>query len=124
MTASHLDHPFHVDGRGRSARTGEDDHIRDMIFQVLFTGPGERVMRPDFGCGLKTLVFMPNSDVLASATEVLVKGSLQRWLEYEIEVEAVEVTAEDARLEVTVAYRVRTTGERRVDRFEAPGTTT
>jgi uncharacterized protein len=113
----YLDFPLHLDGRRRTATTGEDDHIRDMILQVLFTNPGERVNRPDFGCGLKSLLFRPNSDVLATATQTLVKGSLQRWLQSEIQVEAVEVRAEDARLEVTVAYSVRVTGERRLDVF-------
>ena len=112
-----FDYPLHLDGRGRTATTYEDEHIRDMIMQVLFTDPGERVNRPDFGCGLKSLVFRPNSDVLAAATQTLVKGSLQRWLQNEIQVEAVEVHAEDSRLEVTVAYFVRVTGERRVDVF-------
>jgi len=114
---TYLDYPLHLDGRGRTATTDEDEHIRDMIMQVLFTDPGERVNRPDFGCGLKQLVFRPNSDVLAAATQTLVKGSLQRWLQNEIQVEAVEVRAEDARLEVTVAYSVRVSGERRVDVF-------
>ncbi|WP_250281626.1 GPW/gp25 family protein, partial [Frankia sp. CiP1_Cm_nod2] len=66
-----LDHPFHVDATGRVAGTDSDDHVRDMIFQVLFTNPGERVNRPDFGCGLLGLVFLPNSDALATATEFL-----------------------------------------------------
>jgi phage baseplate assembly protein W len=113
----YLDFPLHLDGRGRTATTREDEHIRDMILQVLFTDPGERVNRPDFGCGLKSLLFRPNSDVLAAATQTLVKGSLQRWLQNEIQVEAVEVQSEDSRLEVTVAYSVRETGERRVDVF-------
>ena len=56
-----LDFPYHFDGRGRTATTGRDDHIRDLIEQVLFTAPGERVMRPDFGSGLLALVFEPNS---------------------------------------------------------------
>jgi phage baseplate assembly protein W len=77
----YLDHPIALDGRGRTATTPEADHIRDMIIQVLFTDLGERVNRPDFGCGLKSLVFRPNSDVLAAATQTLVKGSLQRWLQ-------------------------------------------
>jgi phage baseplate assembly protein W len=115
--AAFLDFPLHLDGRGRTATTDEDEHIRDMIMQVLFTDPGERVNRPDFGCGLKSLLFRPNSDVLAAATQTLVKGSLQRWLQNEIQVAAVDVRAEDSRLEVTVAYSVRTTGERRVDVF-------
>jgi phage baseplate assembly protein W len=112
-----LDYPLYLDGRGRTATTDENEHIRDMIMQVLFTDPGERVNRPDFGCGLKQLVFRPNSDVLAAATQTLVKGSLQRWLQNEIQVEAVGVHAEDSRLEVTVAYSVRVSGERRVDVF-------
>lgn len=117
MTETYLDFPFHLDGRGRTAVTSADDHIRDLIWQVLFTSPGERVNRPDFGCGLKAMVFMPNSDALAAATQALVKSSLQRWLETEIAVEAVEVRPVDSRLEVTVAYRTRSTGERHVDRF-------
>ena len=56
-----LDFPYHVDGTGRSATTGAADHVRDLIEQVLFTAPGERVMRPDFGSGLLALVFEPNS---------------------------------------------------------------
>jgi uncharacterized protein len=116
---AHLDFPFHLDGRGRVATAGEDDHIRDMIRLVLFTSPGERVNRPDFGCGLKTLLFMPNSDVLAAATQTLVKGALQKWLEREIQVEQVEVLAEGEKLTVTVVYVTRASGERRVDTFGA-----
>lgn len=116
-----LDVPFHIDGRGRTAATGEDDHVRDLIFQVLFTTPGERVNRPDFGCGLKQMVFMPNSDALAAATQFLVHGALTRWLDTVIHVERVEVRAVDARLEVLVAYIQRSTGERRADLFHPPG---
>ena len=119
MPEPYLDFPFHFDGRGRTATTGEEDHIRDMIFLVLFTDPGERVNRPDFGCGVKRLVFMPNSDVLAAATQTLVKSALQKWLEREIQVEQVEVKADDAILTITVAYVLRTDGQRRVDTFQA-----
>lgn len=116
----HLDFPFRIDGRRRTATTGEDEHVRDLIHQVLFTSPGERVNRPDFGCGLKTLVFAPASEALAAATQVLVQGSLQKWLENEIQVEAVDVQAEEARLVVTVVYVRRATGERVVDEFVRP----
>lgn len=117
----YLDVPFHVAGSGRTAVTGEDDHIRDMIFSVLFTSPGERVNRPDFGCGLKTLVFAPASEAVAAAATVLVKGSLQKWLESEIEVEDVDVEAIENEIVVTVVYRNRIGGERRVDRFGGVG---
>ena len=69
MSAVWFDQPYSVDARGRSATTGADDHVRDLIAAVLFTSPGERVMHPDFGCGLRQLVFAPNSDLLATATE-------------------------------------------------------
>ncbi len=116
-----FDYPFHIDGRGRTAETDEDDHIRDMIHQVLFTSPGERVNRPDFGCGLKQLVFAPNSDALATATKFLVQGSLQRWLNNVIKVEQLEVTNQDEQLVVTLVYSKRSTGERRRDSFTAAG---
>lgn len=117
MSVSYMDYPFGVDGRGRVATTSEDDHIRDMIHQVLFTNPGERVNRPDFGCGLLQLVFMPNSDALATATQFTVQGALQRWLGDLIQVEQVQVQSEQERLEVTVVYVKRDTGERRQERF-------
>jgi len=116
-----FDFPFHIDGRGRSAETDEDDHIRDMIMQVLFTDPGERVNRPDFGCGLKQLVFKPNSDALATATQFLVQGSLQRWLEAVIQVESVEVEAVDSELRVSLVYSKRSGGGLRREVFTPAG---
>lgn len=101
----HLDFPMHVDGRGRLALTDPNDHVRDMIHQVLFTSPGERVNRPDFGCGLLQLVFLPNSEPLAIATQFTVKSSLQKWLGDVIQVDDVAVTTEDSTLRVKVVYR-------------------
>ena len=86
--------PYHFDGRGRTATTTDDDHVRDMIEQVLFTIPGERVNRPDFGSGLLQLTFAPLSDELASATQFLVQGSLQQWLG---DIIAVEQVSRDTR---------------------------
>ena len=114
----HIDYPFRLSRRGRTAGTTDDDHVRDLIEQVLFTAPGERVNRPDFGCGLKQLVFMPNSDALAASTQQLVQGALLRWLEDLIVVEAVNVQAIDSSLEVTVNYTRRDTGTRHQDLFQ------
>ena len=102
MDVSYLDHPLRLDSRGRVATTEADDHVRDMIYQVLFTNPGERVNRPDFGCGLLQLVFEPNSEVLATATQFLVQGALQRWLADVVQVEQVAITSEEERLTVDV----------------------
>jgi uncharacterized protein len=115
-----LDHPLHFDAKGRTATTDADDHVRDMIFQVLFTNPGERVNRPDFGCGLSQLVFMPNSDALATATQFMVQGSLQRWLADVIQVEQVLVSSEEERLVVDVTYVRLDNGQRRQDQFTSP----
>jgi len=101
-----IDYPFRVDGRGRTAVTNEEEHVRDLIEQVLFTSPGERVNRPDFGCGLLQLVFAGNSDALASAVQFTVQGALQQWLGERIQVDSVDVSADDARLTVTVIYRL------------------
>ncbi len=116
----YLDFPYHVDGRGRTAEVDEDDHIRDLIHQVLFTNPGERVHRPDFGCGVGQLVFMPNSDALASAAQFLVQGALTRWLDNVIAVQRVEVVASDDALTVRVGFTKRSTGEQRDERFLSP----
>jgi hypothetical protein len=112
-----LDYPYHFDGRGRTATTGEADHVRDMIEQLLFTSPGERVNRPDFGSGVLQLIFAPNSPELAAALQLTVEAALQRWLGDVIDVERLQVTSEDAILRVELEYRIRRTGERRVDSF-------
>ncbi len=117
----HVDFPYRFDGRGRTAGTNEAGHIRDLIYQVLFTSPGERVMRPDFGSGLLQLVFAPNSDVLAATTQMLVQGALQRWLGQLIVVEAVTVETEDASLRVTVQYVIRRTAARQTQTFVQGG---
>jgi Bacteriophage baseplate protein W len=120
MSSTYLNYPFFIDGRGRTAETDRDRHIREMIEQVLFTNPGERVNRPDFGCGLRRLVFMPNSQPMAAATQVLVKSALQQWLQNEIQVEKVEVAAVENELTVTVSYTSRASGERQVNQFTGP----
>lgn len=109
-----LDFPYRLDARGRTAEVDDDAHVRDLIEQVLFTAPGERVNRPTFGSGLLGLVFEPNAEALAAATEHTVQGSLQLWLGEVIVVEGVDVASEDSRLEVTVRYVLRRTQERRV----------
>src|SRR6266571_5794116 len=104
-----LDFPFHFDDRGHTAEVANDGHIRDLIEQVLFTAPGERVNRPTFGSGLMRLVFAPNSDELATATQFLVQGSLQQWLGDLIEVNDVQVVSQESILLVRVQYTVRRT---------------
>jgi phage baseplate assembly protein W len=103
----HIDYPFHFDPRGRTATTTDDDYLRDLIELVLFTSPGERVNNPTFGCGLMQLVFAPNNEAVAAATQLAVQGALQQWLGNLIQAEAVVVSRDDATLSVQVRYTVR-----------------
>jgi hypothetical protein len=112
-----IDFPYHIAADGRTATTGTDDHIRDMIEQLLFTNPGERVNRPGFGCGLLQLVFSPNSPELATATKFLIQGSLQQWLGELIQVDSIDVHSEDSTLRVNIAYTVRKTQQKEKAEF-------
>jgi phage baseplate assembly protein W len=99
--------PFAIDQTGRTAAADAAEHVRDLIEQVLFTSPGERVNRPTFGSGLLQLVFAPNSVELASALQFSVQGALQQWLGGLISVESVDVSIDDATLSVGVRYSVK-----------------
>lgn len=112
-----IDFPWHYDARGRTATTGFENHVRDMIEQLLFTNPGERVNRPEFGSGLKQLIFAPNSPELAAALQFSVQAALQQYLGDVIDLERIEVQSNDARLELEVVYRLRRDGGLRTDRF-------
>ena len=114
----HIAYPLRLDGRGRTAEAETHAYIRQLIEQVLFTAPGERVNRPDFGAGLRKLVFGPSTPELAAATEFMVRGALQQWLGDLIVVEGVEVQSEDSTLRVLVRYVVRRTQERATAAFE------
>ena len=116
-----LDFPYAFDGRGRTAVASRNDHIRDLIEQVLFTAPGERVMRPDFGGGLLALVFEPNSVTLAATTQVLVQSGLHQYLSHLIAVQGVDVVNDDGALRVTVQYVVLADRSTHTDLFIAPG---
>ena len=113
----HIRHPLGFDKRGRTASSGHAEHVRALVEQLLFTSPGERVNRPDFGGGLRPLVFSPNSAELAAALRFAIQANLQRWLSDLLDLRDLEVTSEDAVLLVRVVYVLRQTGETRAERF-------
>lgn len=112
-----IDYPLHFDGRGRTAATDDNDHIREMIEQLLFTNPGERVNRPDFGSGLMQMVFAPNSPELAAALQFTLQAALQRYLGDLIDLQTLEVNAQDSTLNIVLRYVVRRTSQSRTDSF-------
>jgi len=117
----YLDFPYHFDSRGRTAQTNLNDHIRHLIEQVLFTAPGERVNRPEFGSGIMLAVFAPNSTEMAAATQFLVQGALQQALSDLIELNNVDVEADNNILRVTIEYIVRETQQQQTAEFTQGG---
>jgi phage baseplate assembly protein W len=113
--------PLQVDARGATARTDEAGHLRDLIEQVLFTAPGERVNRPDFGAGLGQLLFAPMGPEVAATTRMLVVAALQQWLGDLIDVADVQITADDATLVVEVSYSARVSRQPGTIRFALDG---
>ncbi len=113
--------PFYVDADGLIAGATYDQHVRQMIEQLLFTAPGERVNRPDFGCGLAQLVFAAAGDQLITVTQATVLGELQRWLGDVIRAEAVQVKLEESTLFITVRYVLLRSGELREEQFKWQG---
>jgi uncharacterized protein len=101
--------PFRIDPvSGQAAQAGYAVHVEQMIWQVLMTAPGERVCLPDFGCGLRRLLFAPNSDALQATTRLIILQNLTRWLGNQINVQSVTVTSgadgDEATLNVEIAY--------------------
>lgn len=105
-----LSHPWRP-ALGRTRTRDGAGHIRDMLEMVLFTSPGERVNRPDFGCGLAQLVFAGNAPELAMSVDLTVRAAVQRWLSEVLTLEDLSIRAEDSTLMIELTYRLRATGE-------------
>lgn len=113
--------PYSFDKRGRTAEAESSKHLSDLIQQVLFTSPGERLNRPGFGSGLPQLIFGPNSAEIAATTQLLVQASLQQWLGDRIQVEAVRVENIDSALQITIQYTDRRNQQQQVAQFRTTG---
>lgn len=108
----YLDFPFDVSEQGTIRETGISDHIKDEIIAVLLTSPGERVNLPEFGCGLRELLFSPNDEILASMVEFTIAQSLQRWLGDKIAVDGISVQNQEEKLLINIVYTIKDTLER------------
>jgi phage baseplate assembly protein W len=110
-----LRYPIAVDpARGRLGQEQDyDAHVEQLVRQVLLTAPGERINRPDFGCGVKRLVFAPGGEVAATLAQAIIYQALTKWLGNVIGVFEVTVRAEDSALIIRVGYAVKAIGQRR-----------
>jgi hypothetical protein len=109
MARSDYAFPFRIDAAsGQAAQSAYAAHVDEMIRQVLLTTPGERADLPGFGCGLRQLLFAPNSTALQATTQILVQESLAKWLGNQIQVQNVSVNSgeggDDAQLLVEIDY--------------------
>jgi phage baseplate assembly protein W len=109
--------PFRIDSSGKVETTSQSAHVVEMIEQVLFTVPGERVNRPDFGCGIAQMVFENESTETDTVIQVMVQGALQQWLGDVIQLESVDVTTDDSELTIQIQYLLRSTRERKISKF-------
>ena len=118
--STNVNFPFQFDGRGRTLDPNaglQQNYVRQLVEQVLFTSPGERVNLPDFGSGLLQLPFALNSLEMAAATQFSVQGALQKWLSNYIKVQSVVASVDEAILTVTVSYSLLDTGVSQVQTF-------
>jgi phage baseplate assembly protein W len=104
MDTTSFGFPFRLDDAGQVETLSGDDNLRAKIMQVILTAPGERVNLPDFGCGLRDLVFDPNNDILAATTEFSINKALQQWLGNDIIVSSVDVSNDEGELQIEVSY--------------------
>jgi hypothetical protein len=114
--STNVNFPFQFDGRGRTQDPGQN-YLRQLVEQVLFTSPGERVNLPDFGSGLLQLPFAPNSLEMAAATQFSVQAALQKWLSNYVRVQSVTALVNAAILTVTVTYTPLNTDVTQVQTF-------
>jgi len=119
-----VNYPYGFDSSGHTAQADLADHISQMIEQILLTSPGERVNLPTFGCGVNQLVFAPNSDALAGAQQKVVQASLQQWLSDLIQVNAVNVTAQESTLLITITYTIIQSQQQQTQQFVYGGAST
>jgi uncharacterized protein len=111
-------YPFHLNSRGRTQSTNSEEHIRQLIEQILFTIPGERVNRPSFGGGVHRLLFFPLSDDLVATTRSVISSSLNEYLSNLIIVEDIDVSFDDSKLIIDIQYVLREDQSKKKERFE------
>lgn len=117
VSAMNIYFPYQFDGRGRTREAALDEYVKQLVEQVLFTSPGERVNLPDFGSGLLQLPFAPNSVEMAAATQFAVQAALQKWLSNYVKVQSVVASAQDEKLTVVVSYSMLNTDVTQVQTF-------
>jgi phage baseplate assembly protein W len=118
----HLSFPFRVGGDGRAAQVSTlEEHVRDELVQLLLTNPAERLFLPDFGGGVRRLVFEGADETTAGFAKAVITQSVTRYLGHRVTLEELTVRAENETIEVDIKYRIAGTEDSRVLRFQRRG---
>lgn len=118
----HLSFPFRVGPDGRTAQViSLQEHVRDELIQLLLTNPGERDFLPEFGGGVRRLVFEPAGEASRGMTKATITQAISRWLGHRITLEELTVETENATIEVEIKYRIAGTEDSRIMRFQRGG---
>jgi len=119
---THLDQPYGIDGSGRTATTDDSRRrVRNLLEAVLFTAPGERVNRPEFGAGVADLLFDANSEALETASGFLIRSAIQRHLSDVLVLDALEVSRDEGTLRIVLSYTPLGADERVSETFTREG---
>ncbi|HAG81450.1 MAG TPA: hypothetical protein DCL61_09810 [Cyanobacteria bacterium UBA12227] len=115
----HLLFPFRINSNGQTAQVPSlESHIRDELIQLILTNPGERVFLPEFGGGVRRLIFENASETTAGVTKARVTQAISRWLGHRVTLEDLQVTVENSTLNVQIQYRIAGTKDSRIMKFQ------
>lgn len=118
----HLSFPFRINSNGRSAQVSSlEAHVRDELIQLILTNPGERAFLPEFGGGVRRLVFENASEAIAGVTKARITQAISRWLGHRVTLEDLQVTIDNSTLEVQIQYRIAGTKDSRIMKFQRNG---
>lgn len=118
----HLSFPFRIGSNGRSAQVPSlEAHVRDELIQLILTNPGERAFLPEFGGGVRRLVFENASETIAGVTKARITQAISRWLGQRVTLEDLQVTIDNSTLEIQIQYRIAGTKDSRIMKFQRNG---
>jgi phage baseplate assembly protein W len=115
----HLSFPFRIGQDGRAAAvTTIEDHVREELYQLILTNPGERLNLPEFGGGVRMLVFEGTDKTMEGLAKARIAQALTRWLGHRVAIEGLDVSAENGEVDVAITYRIAGQDDSRVIRFQ------
>jgi len=119
---NHLSFPFRIGSDGRSSQVSSlDEHVKEELIQLILTNPGERLFLPEFGGGVRRMVFEGAYESTAAVTKATLTQAISNWLGHRIELEDLNVTVENETITVEIKYGIAGTGESRVIKFQRKG---